>query len=64
MDKMRKKKDDMITLILKEMQKENGCKEAIQKDKKLKDYENSKVISYVRYFRHFADKNPNDKRRK
>ena len=62
MEKMIKKKDDIITLILHEMSKENGCKEAIEKDKKLKDYENSKVISYVRYFRHFSVKNSKGKR--
>lgn len=37
------------------MKKENGSVEAVKKDRKLKDYQNSKVINYVRLFRHFAD---------
>ena len=41
------------------MKKENGSIEATKKDRKLKDYQNSKVINYVKLFRHFADKGNN-----
>ena len=44
-------------LILHEMKKENGSIEAMKTDKKLKDYQNSRVVNYVRLFRRFADKN-------
>ena len=50
-----KQKDDFITLILHEMKKENGCVEATKKQEKLKKYQNSKLINYVKYFRLFAD---------
>ena len=56
-----KQKDEIIQLVLHELKKENGSVEAVQTDKKLKDYQNSRVINYIKLFRHFADNNkPSD----
>ena len=59
--RLMQQKDDIITLILHEMQQENGSIYAIQQHNYLKNYENSKVVNYVKYFRRFADKNSAEK---
>lgn len=50
----------MIRLVLHELKKENGAKEAIEKDKKLKDFEHTWVVNHLKCFRKFADKNDGD----
>ena len=55
-DSIVKQKDAVIRLILHELKKENGSIEAMQKDKKLKEFNSQWVLKYVKYARHFAVK--------
>ena len=59
-NKLKKQKDDIITLILCEMNANDGSARAVQSDDSLRNYKNSKVMNFVKFFRHFGDKNKQD----
>lgn len=39
------------------MNAHDGSAKAVQSDESLKNYKNSKVMQYIKLFRHFADSN-------
>lgn len=54
MRKLLKKKDDVVKLILLEMKEDNGSVRAIKADENLRDYDNARLIGYVKLFGRFG----------
>ena len=50
MRKLLKQKDDVVKLILLEMKEDNGSVRAIKADENLRDYDNAKLLGYVKLF--------------
>ena len=56
MRKLLKQKDDVVKLILLEMKEDNGSVRAIKADESLRDYDNARLIGYVKLFGRFGSK--------
>lgn len=56
MRKILKQKNDVVKLILLEMKEDNGSVRAIKADENLRDYDNSKLIGYIKLFGRFGSK--------
>jgi hypothetical protein len=52
--KLLKQKDDVVKLILLEMKEDNGSVRAIKADENLRDYDNAKLLGYVKFFGRFG----------